>query len=291
MDATISRVANAKDAHPSPSTYSRLFKCIASDAYRQPVRYIRDCIANGDEDAAADAKKMLPAAMPSGSFRYRNAQGCVSYNGTICLDLDDVDDLESAVELVASLPWVFGWFRSPSGTGIKVFAKTNATRPDQHHAVFLSAQKYMANLGIEIDKACSDICRLCFVSWDRACVLRDATDMPVDYSIKAPIVQKVTSKAEVDHGDAYRQAIQSLATIGDAVQGRNGDATTWTACNIGHDHGIPENLWWPVVAAWNDQHAFPPWGIDELRAKLASSYRNCKRPFGAAALMAGLFDD
>jgi hypothetical protein len=60
------------------------------------------------------------------------------------------------------------------------------------------------------------------------------------------------------------------------------------ACQIGHDYGIPAVDWLPQLLAWN-RSCSPPWSDHALRSKLRSSYRNSRRGFGSAGMLAGVF--
>ena len=292
----IGRCSNATDRLPTVTTLGNFFAAVRSDHYGAAVRYIRDCYANGDDEAATETKSRLPAAMPSGSFRFRANHGLTKYSGLLCLDLDDLEDVPETIERVGDIPWISGWFLSPSGVGLKVFCSTGEEDPATHYAAFKTAQKLFLGLGMNVDKSCSDLARLCFVSHDPHAVLREAETLLVDRSYgeaprPAPVVPVST-----DTGDGMRLALLMLEQLGE-VRGKShgGDGRhsgVWTACNIGYDCGIAAEVWWPILEVWNEANVIPMWKPMEVKSLMERSYRSraSVKPFGAAALLAGVLD-
>jgi hypothetical protein len=291
MDHDLTRIgkcANCTDRLPSTSTIGALFDAVRSDRYAQPVRYIRHCFANDDDGAANEAKGRLPAAMPSGPFKFRANTGLIRYTGIVVADLDDVEELDDATKCVDSMPFVFGWFRSPSGTGLKVWIATDETDPAYHASAVATVSKVFAPTGLTPDPKCGDIARLCYVSHDTDAVLRRCTLLKSDRDAAPARVARQRCSVAVEAGDdSMAHATRSLETL-EAVQGNGGERVTWDACNLGHDYGIPLEAWWPMVRMWNEHSCIPPWRENELRRKLESTYRNNNRPFGGMNILDGI---
>lgn len=114
----------------------------------------------------AELKKQLPCILFSGEFSKRNANGLLKHSGYICLDFDkfpDSDTLLTWKDTLQSDEYTYCVFLSPSGYGLKCIVKipANATK---HKAYFSALQDYY---GCEyFDKACKDVCRICFESYD-----------------------------------------------------------------------------------------------------------------------------
>jgi hypothetical protein len=111
-------------------------------------------------------KDWLPCFTPTGTFSHRSIKGMESYNGIICLDVDHVEDAASLKEKCKTLPWVHAAFITPSGKGLKVIVRTNAT-PD----VYKVTEEKVASLfldatGFSRDNHCKDIARIQFISHD-----------------------------------------------------------------------------------------------------------------------------
>lgn len=60
-------------------------------------------------------------------------------------------------------------FRSPSGDGLKLIVAIDLQEAD-HATWFLALQNYIRlNYGVDIDPACKNVSRACFLPYDRHC--------------------------------------------------------------------------------------------------------------------------
>jgi len=117
-----------------------------------------------DKDQKANLKKELPLFTASGTFSTRKLAGLKEHSGVIAIDIDDVEDPEEAKSWLAADR--FSWFTclSVGGQGLVVFVKIQT---NQHREAFEFLQEYyQQNYGITIDKACKDIPRARFVTYD-----------------------------------------------------------------------------------------------------------------------------
>lgn len=79
-----------------------------------------------------------------------------------------------------------------------------------------------------------------------------------------------------------------LARARVAVQGANGDATTYEVCAAMHDRGVyPSEALELLIAegGWNDR-CIPPWEPDDLRKKVENAYAYAQNGFGARSATA-----
>ena len=116
-------------------------------------------------------RRFLSAGTISATFYTRDmavplADKIKHYNGLIALDFDDVQDVEAAKQKIGALPYV--WYAGLSASRRGFFAIIPLDNEDytRHIYYFLALKKEMADLGFKIDKACSDVTRLRFVSFD-----------------------------------------------------------------------------------------------------------------------------
>ena len=116
-------------------------------------------------------RRYLSAGTISATFYTRDesvplANKIKHYNGLIALDFDDVQDVEAAKQKVGTLPYV--WYAGLSASRRGFFAIVPLDNNDytRHLYYFLALKEEMANLGFKIDKACSDVTRLRFISYD-----------------------------------------------------------------------------------------------------------------------------
>ena len=137
------------------------FTLIKSETYRKNVAIIQ----NSTDKAIVNAqKKKLDYFTFSGVFEQRKADGLISHSGLICLDYDDVENLEKFKSNVYTNAFTLIAFVSPSGKGIKLIIGINTT---DNKLAWNALNAYFKKItGIEADKSGTDVCRACFVSYD-----------------------------------------------------------------------------------------------------------------------------
>ena len=90
----------------------------------------------------------------------------MKYSKVICLDIDKLEDVKSTKLILESDAYTFAAFTSPSGNGLKVLIQVNGNE-NEHSFLLNGLQNYYKDIyKIEIDKACKDICRGAFLSYD-----------------------------------------------------------------------------------------------------------------------------
>lgn len=179
-DFPVSVVSCATDINTREASFRDLLAGITEGRWQNEVEVVRLAYARGGKKEADGPKKRLPAVLWSGIFLRRASDALKKHSGLICVDLDHLDDkLEATRDLICADPHTLAAFVSPTGTGLKVLFRCDADR--DHATSFRAAERYVfEHFGLEIDKACKDVSRLCFVSWDPdAFIARDA--VPLDY--------------------------------------------------------------------------------------------------------------
>lgn len=171
-------VRHAADAETRDATFRASLEDIRNGRWKIPVEKVRVAYATGGKDAADPLKKLLPALLFSGTFFYRSADKLKKRTPAICADMDHLPFVEATREQIIADPHVLAAFISPTGTGLKVVFKIDATLP--HEESFLAAEHYALTVfGLQIDPACKDVNRLCFVSYDPDCfIANDALALP-----------------------------------------------------------------------------------------------------------------
>ena len=148
-------------------------------AAKNPVMAIRE--TNKTDPKAAKSMKTLnlPCVTISGLFEgVRKADAVTETNPIICIDIDEIPEgmtLEQLKEKVFELPYVF--YVSLSARGEGIFALIHYSTKIDFLTIFKSLQYEFKQMGIVIDKACKDICRLRFVSWDENPLEKEEVDI------------------------------------------------------------------------------------------------------------------
>ena len=160
----ISWVQHAKSVEAKTIHLQDVLRDIQGGRYKTEVEKIRNSLNSGT-NVAAELKKRLPGIMFSGLFSKRSAEGLKAKSGLICADLDKVENIEAVRVKIQRDPHALAVFVSPSGTGLKVLLRIDPER--SHLESFTATERYfLKTFGLELDKFCKDVCRLCFVSYD-----------------------------------------------------------------------------------------------------------------------------
>jgi hypothetical protein len=128
-------------------------------------------ITGGDYKAAKRAidplKKELPAVLWSGTFTRRANDALVQHSGLLCADLDGLNgSLADTRQKLKDSPNLWALSVSPSGEGLKAVFKVPADAA-RHAGSFRAVEQHVRELtGVQIDEACKDPARLCFLSYD-----------------------------------------------------------------------------------------------------------------------------
>jgi P4 family phage/plasmid primase-like protien len=202
----VSRVKNAIDTKTEHCDARGIIEQIRTDPrLRQEITEIREeywrvmVATTNDRRAAKKAvgnrKKRLPGVMWLGTFAHRKQDALIQHAGFICVDLDDLGR-DKVAEVRAKLQrslYLWAIFMSPSGDGLKVIFRVPADAK-KHKASFRAVEKHVRELtGLQIDKACSDVARLCFLSHDPDAYLNEnAVELPLLVETATP------ARAETD---------------------------------------------------------------------------------------------
>lgn len=124
---------------------------------------------SSNEKEKKDLKSKLPAITPSGIFRERRASMLEQHSGLICIDIDGKDnkhlsDWDAVKTKLRKLPFIMYAGLSVRGNGIFLLIKL--AYPDRHAQHFNALQAIFKEMGITIDKSCSDASRLRGYSYD-----------------------------------------------------------------------------------------------------------------------------
>ncbi len=147
----------------------QIFEIIKSETYKTKIEAIRSALASGDKTKADKLKKSLPAFTTSGSFlNGRQAELITSYSNYLILDIDHIksEALEEIKNKAILAPYSIAVFISPSGNGIKVIVKSDATLEQHKEAILQVSEYYERALELALDASGKDVSRLCFFSYD-----------------------------------------------------------------------------------------------------------------------------
>ena len=164
FDTKISYYSNVED---NVGTEISLRDFLFCDKYKEQIEHIRSIT---DEELQKSLKKQLPLATISGIFApTRKAENLVTHSNLLCIDIDKKDNMsvtwfDDLKHEWHNIPQILYAGHSIRGKGW--FAIFRIAYPDKHKAQFDALQRDFANSGLVIDRACKDVCRMRFISYD-----------------------------------------------------------------------------------------------------------------------------
>jgi hypothetical protein len=222
----ISRVATARDTATKDCDAAQIVEQIRADTHlREDITQIRNEFwrvmdsTNNDRKAAKNAvgdhKKKLPGVTWSGRFKRRNQDALLQYSGLICADLDELgrDRVGELQFKLRNSVHLWAMFVSPTGDGLKCVFRVQA-EAKEHKASFRAVEQHVRELtDVQIDQACSDVSRLCFLSYDPEAYLNEgAIEMPL-------LVEAEDVRRSGTANSASSHSIKARAEIADEFLG------------------------------------------------------------------------
>lgn len=281
----ISLYNGVKDTTGTEITTGDALKTIGSDELSNSIMLLQQ---EPDAKKKTALKSKLPAVTWSGTFSKRKAENLIQYSGLICLDFDKLP-LETLQTAKTNLPpFVFATFLSPSGNGMKIICKVERIS-GKHAENFRHLADYFKKVyKIEADESGKDICRLCFLSWDKSIYIDEnceTFDYPnlLEQEEKKPVTKSLPSPLPIEKtiGDKFadiRTFTDKKFTYADGS--RNQYINTF--CMNCKTRGIDENETKQYCAnAFHDyvsEH-----GIKDVSAIVTSVYANNSIVFGSRA--------
>ena len=205
----VSWVSSKESKRVIHQTLEEALSLIRNGDQKERISAMRELV-NEHVDKYNEIKGTLPAHIFSGTFSGGHSlNNLLEYNRLLNIDIDKLVDNKMAI-VAAQLrndPYVFSYWKSPSGKGYKGLVKLDygdVMLKDPaywHKEAFHQLYKYFQDqYDIVLDVKCSDVPRLCFISYDPNLVLKpDAKAFPVQ-----PIEEVKTAKKEsMKHRKSY----------------------------------------------------------------------------------------
>ncbi len=212
IKANVSLYDNATDTTGKPASLVSILEGIKSGKWEDRIIKLRAM----HDDKQKAFKKTLPGFTTSGLFSTRKIDGLIKPSGFIVIDVDAQENSilrENFKEIRQKLTldrYTYCLFTSCRGNGIAVVLRIDETK---HLESFLFLEKYYRETyGLVIDKACKDITRLRFVSYDKDLYLCESAD-----KVQPQVCQREAKKAyaEGNEKELIEFFIKNDVLIGD----------------------------------------------------------------------------
>lgn len=251
---------------------------IISGQYQDSINAIRMAKGMGKPERADHLKKELLAFTPSATFKDGRKQEFINtYSGCIHLDFDKLTDeeLQQSFAKIRKIPFTYACFTSPSGNGLKVFIKVNSTQ-ENHKKAYKQVQAFYENeIGIEADKSCKDITRLCFVSYDpNAFINESASTFKINLQEQSTLSKPSMVQNHNTSSDVFNKCVSFTNNIMDYVEGNRNNYIYQLACNCNRN-GIAQQETEQLITS-NFQHEKQK----EVLKSIESAYVNNSNEYG-----------
>lgn len=162
--------------------YKNLFKKSKSDAHTVPISVALKRIKDGSSEATIsrirkghkEFKKALPVVLFSGEFGDRNDGGIERHSSFVVLDFDHID-VNKSKPILATDPYVYSCWVSPSGDGLKALVKI--TNPERHRDHFRALVEYFKKqYELEVDSTGINESRACYESHDPDIIVNEESN-------------------------------------------------------------------------------------------------------------------
>ena len=241
-----------------------------SGKYQEQVEAIR---GEQDKDQRDALKRtILPAVTIQSEVCGQRKKELCKNNAVICLDFDGIDDIETAKQKVFTVPYVLAVCTSASGRGL--FAIAALSKPETNLKVVL--ENMQADFEFNIDKSCSDVSRLRFVTYDPDLLVKDGvvpyeeTQHPIEpQPVSCPVVPPIRpmNATEIEY-----RIVPYINAMPAAIQGQNGSAAALNVCNKLYEFGLDVETAKQVFSAYYNPRCVPPWSDQEIDHKLETAY-------------------
>jgi len=143
--------------------------------YKRITEEYRDLLKEENANEKERRKKKVQSfdyVTMSGEFSYVSSKNLIKHSGYICVDIDKLKTEEEVervknkllndTEIDTALLFI-----SPGGKGIKWTIAIDVESVKDHEDYYHAIEAYLLNeYGIEVDTACKDVARACFLSYD-----------------------------------------------------------------------------------------------------------------------------
>ncbi len=158
---TVSVVVDTYSKEPEEIHISEIYERIRRGTYKKVIQEIR---ATTESKKRKELKLKLPAIIFGGVFKDRTNP--MEISGLICLDFDHVLELDKLLFRLKLHRYVYMFFMSPSGNGVKVIIRSNVDSEEEYKETTLKLIDNFREQGYQADIVKQSLNDLCFFSYD-----------------------------------------------------------------------------------------------------------------------------
>ncbi len=231
-----------------------------------------------DKERANVLKQNLPSICFSGKFTgERKDATIITHSGFICLDFDNIEQLESKKEELSKSPFCFSVWVSPSGSGLKMLVKI--ADGSKHRLHFASLKKEFP----EIDRSGVNESRVAYESYDPEIYVNEKAEVYTKI-LKTEFVEQ-REKVESQQ-DVFDKIVVWLTNRGDAFVSGERNQFIFKLSSACCRFGIHEQntLDYCAISFLTHDNTF---SASECQKAIQSAYKANRQLFGSAAFESG----
>lgn len=231
QEIEISYFRNVKDTAPTPVFLSTF---LFSTKHKESIKELRNVATKAEKD---EKKKSMPCATLSGTFTERNIKGIAVYNGIACMDFDEKDNELTAEEMktvLSKMAEVYYAGLSIGGKGVFAVIRTDNQKVECHSQIIEGIGEIMKGLGLNYDKACKDVSRLRFISYDPSPYFNASSILfktGIILQPKAKVIVLKTNRPQAEKDSTRYQVEKVIEAIENGLIDLTNDYADWV--NLG----------------------------------------------------------
>lgn len=261
--AKITLFANSRARVPAGDiSLAEFINLCREGEYESICKEVQQHGARGNKQGVTEAKGRLPAVTLSCTMtsRDKNApERARTHSGWLQIDIDNQDnigvDWATLRQRLIEDPHIGAVFVGPSGLGAKAALKIN---PEKHReSAIFAASYFKETYGVEIDPACKDVERLCFVTHDPNAYVAKNTCAPLTVPEGFVSEQTITQQRRERAPSPMEEAAEDW-TVRDVREllsyiPRCPDYEMWLRVASGVFSVLPFNQAFDVLSEWSPE--------------------------------------
>lgn len=254
----------ADTSNPHIRHINHVLNRIKTGANKELIYQIRSTSDN-------ELKKQLPCICFSGQFTYRNAKSITEHSGFICLDFDKFPDSDTLIAWRDTLEgdvYTYCIFLSPSGNGLKVLVKIPPIIKN-HKGYFDALKEHFQSPYFDI--SCSDVCRICFESYDPYLTINQNSSVWDTVKEYKPVTVNLSNEP-IDEQKAAKILLKWWTKKFGIYAGQR-NSNLYKLCAAFNDYGVNRDAAASIVATFQEQD----FSLKEIETCLQSAYRNTSK--------------
>jgi hypothetical protein len=224
-----------------------------------------------DKERSNKLKQNLPSVCFSGEFKERTDIGLINHSKLICLDFDNLEDVNNEKSLLCANEFIYACWISPSGNGLKALVKIADGKKHREHFQALK------ELFPEIDNSGINESRVCYESYDPEIYIAEKPS--VFRKIKA--IEQQTTYERSNYAESFQKLLKWQINKGNAFATGERNIFLFKLAGACCRFGIAESDT-ISLCAFEFQIGGDSFPFSELERVVKSAYRQNKSKYGTA---------